>query len=56
MRYCAGEASLAASELAGPAQVEWLDRVREDLESHRAAMAWLIERDRPAEASHIRGG
>jgi predicted ATPase/DNA-binding XRE family transcriptional regulator len=55
-RYCTGNASLAAEGLVGPAQVEWLDRVREDLESYRAAMAWLIERDRPAEASHIAWG
>ena len=56
VRYCMGEASLAAEGLVGPAQVEWLERVREDLESYRAAMAWLIERDDPAEASHIAWG
>jgi non-specific serine/threonine protein kinase len=39
--------------LVGPAQVEWLDRVREDLDSYRAALAWLIERGRAADASHI---
>ena len=47
------EASLAAEGLIGPAQVEWLDRVREDLESYRGALAWLIERGRAAEASDI---
>jgi len=52
-RYCAGEASLAAEGLVGPAQVDWLDRVREDLESYRAALAWLIERGRSSEACHI---
>ena len=52
-RYCTGEASLAADGLVGPAQAEWLDRVRDDLESYRSALAWLIERDRPAEASDI---
>jgi len=52
-RYCTGEASLAAEGLAGPAQVEWLDRVRDDLESYRSGLAWLIERGRPAEASQI---
>ena len=45
-RYCAGEASLAAEGLVGPAQVEWLDRVRDDLESYRGALTWLIERGR----------
>ena len=55
-RYCTGEASLAAEGLVGPAQVEWLDRVREDLESYRGALAWLIERGRPAEAVDIAWG
>jgi predicted ATPase len=53
VRYSTTEASLAAAGLVGPAQVEWLDRVREDLESYRAALAWLIEHRRQAEASHI---
>ena len=52
-RYCAEEASLAAAGLVGPAQAEWLDRVRDDLESYRAALTWLIERSRPAEATDI---
>src|SRR5262245_17928007 len=52
-RYCASEASLAANGLVGPAQAEWLDRVRDDLESYRGALTWLIERGRPAEASDI---
>jgi predicted ATPase len=56
VRYCLGEASLAAEGLVGPAQVEWLDRVREDLESYRSALAWLIEQGRPVEASHIAWG
>ena len=53
VRYSTSEASLAATGLVGKAQAEWLDRVREDLESYRAAMTWLIERDRPVEASDI---
>jgi predicted ATPase/transcriptional regulator with XRE-family HTH domain len=53
VRYCTGESSLAAEGLVGPAQVEWLDRVHDDLESYRAALTWLIDRDRPAEASEI---
>ena len=52
-RYCTAEASLAAKGLVGPAQAEWLDRVRDDLESYRGALAWLIEHGRPAEASDI---
>jgi non-specific serine/threonine protein kinase len=53
VRYCTHEASLAAEGLVGRDQVEWLDRVREDLESHRAALTWLLEGDRLAEACHI---
>ena len=53
VRYAAAEASLAADGLRGLAQVEWLDRVRQDLESYRAALAWLIEHNRAAEASDI---
>jgi len=52
-RYCVAEASVAAGGLVGSHQIEWLDRVRQDLESYRAALAWLIERGRPAEASEI---
>ena len=55
-RYCAGEASLAAEGLVGHAQAEWLDRVRDDLESYRGALTWLIERGRAAEASDIAWG
>jgi predicted ATPase/DNA-binding XRE family transcriptional regulator len=53
VRYCTAEASLAAEGLVGPAQVEWLDRVRQDLENYRSALAWLIDRSRPADASEI---
>jgi predicted ATPase/DNA-binding XRE family transcriptional regulator len=53
VRYSTAEASLAAEGLAGRAQVQWLDRVREDLESYRGGLAWLIDRDRPAEACDI---
>jgi hypothetical protein len=55
-RYCVEEASLAGAGLAGPAQIEWLDRVRNDLENYRAALTWLIERGRPAQASEIAWG
>jgi predicted ATPase/DNA-binding XRE family transcriptional regulator len=53
VRYCTAEATLAAEGLVGPAQIEWLDRVREDLDSYRAALAWLIADGRGAEASGI---
>jgi tetratricopeptide (TPR) repeat protein len=53
VRYVTSEASLAAGGLVGPAQVEWLGRVREDLESYRSALTWLIERGRAVEAAHI---
>jgi predicted ATPase len=56
VRYCLGGASLAAEGLVGAAQVEWLDRVREDLQSYRSALAWLIARGRSAEASNIASG
>ncbi len=46
-RYAICEASVAAGGLVGPAQAEWLDRVRDDLENYRAALTWLIERGRP---------
>jgi tetratricopeptide (TPR) repeat protein len=52
-RYCASEASVAVTGLVGPDQVQWLDRVREDLESYRVVLAWLIERGRLTEAVHI---
>jgi predicted ATPase/DNA-binding XRE family transcriptional regulator len=55
-RYCTGEAALAAEGLVGRAQVEWLDRVRDDLENYRGVLAWLIECGRSAEAADIAWG
>jgi predicted ATPase/DNA-binding XRE family transcriptional regulator len=55
-RHCVHEASLALDGLMGPAQVEWLDRVRDDLESYRAALTWLIEGGRASESSDIAWG
>ena len=52
-RYCAGEASLAEDGLVGPAQAEWLDRVRDDLENYRGGLNWLIARGGAVEASTI---
>jgi len=54
--YCADEATLAAEGLIGPAQVEWLDRVRESLDNYRRALSWVIEHGRPASASDIAWG
>jgi predicted ATPase/DNA-binding XRE family transcriptional regulator len=51
--YSTAEASLAADGLVGPAQVEWLDRARDDLESYRVALAWLIDHNRSTEAIGI---
>jgi non-specific serine/threonine protein kinase len=53
VRYCGAEAALANDGLVGVAQIEWLDRVREDLDSYRMALQWLIEQNRAAEASDI---
>jgi predicted ATPase/DNA-binding XRE family transcriptional regulator len=55
-QYCAREATLAAEGLFGPAQGEWLDRVRDDLESYRGALTWLLEGKRPVEAANIAWG
>jgi len=52
-RYSTTAAATAEDHLMGHEQCEWLDRVRDDLESYRSAMTWLIERDRVAEACEI---
>ena len=52
-RHCTGEASRAAEGLVGTAQVEWLHRLRDDLESYRAALTWLIACGRSGEAADI---
>jgi tetratricopeptide (TPR) repeat protein len=54
--YCRGEAALATTGLVGHGQVDWLNRVREDLDSYRGALTWLIERARPTEAAEIASG
>ena len=53
VRYIGTEAALAAEGLIGPAQVKWLNRTREDFDSYRGALAWLVERGRADEAAHI---
>jgi predicted ATPase/transcriptional regulator with XRE-family HTH domain len=55
-RYCMREASLASDGLIGPAQVEWLHRVHDDLDNYRTAMTWLVERGRAGDVSHIAWG
>jgi predicted ATPase/DNA-binding XRE family transcriptional regulator len=52
-RHCLRDAAFAADGLVGHAQTEWLNRVRDDLENYRGALAWLIERGRAAEAANI---
>jgi predicted ATPase/DNA-binding XRE family transcriptional regulator len=54
--YCVAEAARAAKGLVGPAQGDWLDRVRDDLESYRSALAWLVERGRASDATDIAWG
>ena len=53
VRYCTREAVLAREGLVGPAQIQWLDRVREDIESYRGALLWLIDHGRTDEAAEI---
>lgn len=52
-RYCVATAITAEDRLRGPTQGEWLDRVRDDLETFRSGLSWLIEHDRLAEACAI---
>ena len=53
VRYCLVEASRAQEGLVGPDQVEWLDRVHQDLDNYREVLNWLIERDRAPEACDV---
>ena len=53
VRYCLAESRLAADGLIGPGQIEWLDRVRESLQSYRGVLGWLIDRNRSGEAADI---
>jgi hypothetical protein len=50
-RYCTREAARAMEGMMGPDQAEWLDRVRDDLESYRAVLTRLIEHARSSEAA-----
>ena len=51
--YCAREAAGASVGLVGPSQVDWLDRVRDDLENYRTTLDWLLERERASDAADI---
>jgi predicted ATPase/DNA-binding XRE family transcriptional regulator len=55
-QYYIREANLAAEGLIGPAQVEWLHRVQDDLDSHRAVLASLIQQGRSDDASNTAWG
>jgi predicted ATPase/DNA-binding XRE family transcriptional regulator len=52
-QYSVDESLRATLGLIGPQQMEWLDRVRDDLDGYRAAMQWLFERGRVVEAADI---
>jgi predicted ATPase len=52
-RYCTCEAARAMAGTMGPAQVEWLDRVRDDLENYRVVLTRLLEQSRSTEAADI---
>jgi predicted ATPase/DNA-binding XRE family transcriptional regulator len=53
VQYCGYEAAAAEEGLVGPSQIEWLERIRDDLHNYRAVLAWLIERNRSVEAADI---
>jgi hypothetical protein len=55
-RHCAREVSLAADRLTGPAQPEWLDRIRDEFDTYRFVVSRLIDRDRHSEAGEIAFG
>jgi predicted ATPase/DNA-binding XRE family transcriptional regulator len=52
-RYALSVAIEAGGQLVGPAQGLWLDRVRDDLETFRSAMRWLVEHDRADAACDV---
>jgi len=51
--YCSREAEGARAGLTGPVQIEWLDRIRDDLDNYRTTLDWLLERERADEAARI---
>src|SRR5262249_42035425 len=54
--YCIREGSAAPSGLVGRAQGEWLNRVRDDLDNYRRALAWLLKENRGGDAVGIAYG
>lgn len=53
VRYCVAQGSEAAPGIQGRQQIVWLDRVRDDLESHRVVLAWLLTQGRGNEAAAL---
>lgn len=51
--YCVREAAAAWNQLVSPAQAEGLNRVDDDIETYRQALAWLVADDRAADATTI---
>jgi predicted ATPase/DNA-binding XRE family transcriptional regulator len=51
--YCLDDGALSIAELVGPGQIEQLERVHHDLDTHRTALRWLVERGRPGDASEL---
>ncbi|CAA9430836.1 MAG: hypothetical protein AVDCRST_MAG01-01-2927 [uncultured Rubrobacteraceae bacterium] len=49
-------AERARPELQGPRQAQWLDDLAREHDNARAAMAWLLERDKPEKVSRIGWG
>jgi predicted ATPase/DNA-binding XRE family transcriptional regulator len=46
----------AASEIRGPAQIRWLDRIEADLDNVRGAFSWLLEHDEPEAVARLAVG
>jgi predicted ATPase/DNA-binding XRE family transcriptional regulator len=51
--YCLNRSERAGYGLVRSEQAAWLDRVRDDLESYRVTLAWLIDRKQAADAADI---
>ena len=55
-RYCRAEASAAEIGIDSIHQAEWLDRVRDNLDNHRQALSWLLDRQDGEGAADIACG
>lgn len=51
--YCGREAARAERGLVGLEQVDWLERVRENLDNYRCVLAWLLAHGRPSDAAEV---